>query len=855
MLDVAMQRTKGKMRIRVIRTLLWISGLLGLAHPAEAGQPVTNAALCIDFADEPLYQALKTVERHFRNTVLFVYDEVQPYRVTAHLEARTAEEAVTTLLHDKPFFFKSGRDFISISRYGNAPSEVCVVGRVVDAANDPLPYAGIEIYDEAKARRTTAAMADKDGHFSIGTSALSSFTLKVSYVGYQPYTVHLENVVCDVQLGHVQLRDTVMALNSLSVLGESVLHKSDRILIFPTQEQREGTQSSADLLARLVLPGGNLLSAGTQTDGRRMTQMDIRINGRKASLYELRALRSEDVVYVEYLYGTGDSGVHGVSAINLVTKKETDLAAGVELAAGLPWAANRVAVYGRKTAETYAWNLAYTFRQHRQNGGRYDEESVSRAVPGQAPVYRQALTTRGRRSGERHELEAGGRWSVGENNEWLWQARAWWTHAPGSSVNRQLLCADEPLAGTDGIRRSGQGGEPSLELAYVRRLRDDAHLRLCVDGQARFGKEHYRYEASLPGASHFACAYRLEERLWSGKAEVGYEKVWGAHTLRFQGSHRQRFASLDNTGAEMERALLRTAVLRFSLDYAWKGRRWQTGCKGNLYRMYVGTGMRGRTFDWLAPEGHVHYRPGKHIFLYYTLGAVPVLPEVRQTAAFGLPADAWHTFMGRADLRPAVEWNQAVGMEAEKGAFSLCMAMNHRTVRHPLASVTLPASDGTGWCYRMENGTASTDWFPSVSLAGRLGESGLQWAVRYAWHRLDYRSATCRSRLGYSRWEAELSGQTGTWDYGIRWGNGERLLLGDAEYRLPDTNKLYVNWRVKRLRLGIDWQHPFCCEGEERQELRSGGGEQLRITDSKRALRNQINLTLSWTLGRGAEHK
>lgn len=849
-----MQRTKKKTRIRHFCTLLWIVWWLGLALPAVAGPAVADVSLCVDFANEPLYRALKAVERHFHNTVLFVYDEVQPYRVSMHLEARTAEEAVTLLLRDKPFFFKSGRDFISISRYDDMPPEVCVVGRVVDVANDPLPYADIEVYDGMSGRRAAAAMADKDGHFSIGTLAIPSFVLKISYVGYRPYTVRMENVVRDVQLGHVQLCDTVLTLNSVNVFGESILRKSDRLIISPTKEQREGTQNSIDLLERLVLPGGNLLSAAREPGERRLTQMDIRINGRKASLYELRALRSEDVIYVEYLYGTGHGGVHGMSAINLVTKKETAFAAGIELAAALPWADNRVAVYGRKTSADYAWNLSYALGHYRQSGWRCDEESTGASVPGQAPVYEQTLTVRGWRSGERHELEGSGRLTVDEQNELLWKARGQWTHAPGSTVERLLLRAGESVSGTDVVSRSERGGEPSLELTYVRRLRDNERLRLEVDGAARIGEEHYRYEASAPWASNYACAYRLYEHLWSGGAEAAYEKEWGAHTFRGEGGHRQLFASLRSTGAGTERATLCTAVSRLLLHYAWKGSRWQAGLKGKLYRFYIGIGASGRAVGMLLPEGNLNYRPGRHVSLYYGLVCNPVLPEVRQTATFVRPVDARHAFVGNAGLRPSADSRQRVGVDVEKGAFNVQVAMNHRYVRYPLASVTRPASDGIGWCYRMENGTSSADCYPSAALSGQLGGAWLQLSVRYAWHRMDYRSATVRASLCYSKWDAGLFGQAGVWAYGAWWGNGERLLLGDAEMRLPDTRKLYVNWRMKRLRLELDWLHPFCKVGERRQEIRTGGGEHLRKIDSRRALRNQVNLTLYWTLGREAEH-
>lgn len=845
-----MKATKNGMRILAGRSLWLMAWLLGLATSVRAEGAAASAPWQADFANEPLYRALKAVELHFHHTVLFVYDEVQPYRVTMSLKADNAEEAVTQLLIDKPFFFKSGRDFISVSKYDDRPVEACVLGRVMDRENAPLPHAYVELFRGEGDGRVAAVAADESGYFSIGTQALSSFTLRVSYMGYKPYTLYLQNVHYDLDLGRVVLRDTVMPLRGVQVYGESVRYRPDRILISPTPEQRAGTLNSMDLLEHLVLPGGACAVSSSLLSEQHIARMDIRINGRKASYYQLRALRSDDVVYVEYLYGTGGGRHNGVSAINLVTRKETTLTAGAELSAALPWADNRLAVYGRRQTEDREWHLAYDMRQSRQNGLRHDEESRSPQEEAEGAQPWTARTTEGRRAFEQHRLEGGGRMRFGEADELQVQAQMRFRHEPENYVTRCLGHNGSEAPGTDRAVWNGRQAEPVLELTYGHSWADAARLKAGFTGRLQAGSDDYRYEALRPADEPFAGAYHRRERLWEGLWEAGYEKNWKAHRIASELKHRQQLASLRVDGTAPGQSVLRTAESRLAVGYGYKDERWQAQLKGALHRLFLGTPEGGRT-RWLgAPEATLGYRPGQGMRLHYALAMTPRLPDVRQTAPFRLLLDARHSLAGRSDLRPAADWQQTLGLDLQKGGTALQLGVNHRYVRHPLASVTSPSAAEGEWCYRMENGTAATDWSPVVSLSARLRGTWLQLAGRYAFHRLAYRSVACRSALNYSHWEVRLFGYGKGWDYGLTWGSAERLLLGDAEIRLPDTNKIYVSRQLKQFRLGIDWLHPFCCSGDERREMRFGGGEKRRQTETLRGLRHQINLTLSWTLSR-----
>ena len=61
--------------------------------------------LTAEFKDTPLAEVLKKLEKLSSYKILFTYDDVQNYKVTASLKDVTITEALQKVLADKPFSF------------------------------------------------------------------------------------------------------------------------------------------------------------------------------------------------------------------------------------------------------------------------------------------------------------------------------------------------------------------------------------------------------------------------------------------------------------------------------------------------------------------------------------------------------------------------------------------------------------------------------------------------------------------------------------------------------------------------------------------------------------------------------
>ena len=98
----------------------------------------------------------------------------------------------------------------------------------------------------------------------------------------------------------VDTLQTGVTLGEVEVKGSTVVDKSDRKLFIPTSEQARQSANAVDLLRRMQMPelrvdmvndAINLVDKGT---------LDIRINGRKATVNDLKGIDPESVKRVEF---------------------------------------------------------------------------------------------------------------------------------------------------------------------------------------------------------------------------------------------------------------------------------------------------------------------------------------------------------------------------------------------------------------------------------------------------------------------------------------------------------------------------------------------------------------------------
>lgn len=110
-----------------------------------------------EFKDTPLSNVLKQLEKLSTYKILFTYDDVQSYKVTASLKDATITEALQKVLDGKPFVFSdvaSGK-YISVVYQPKKKSDTTkeIKGKVVDSKGETVIGATVRVVSH-----------DRDGH-------------------------------------------------------------------------------------------------------------------------------------------------------------------------------------------------------------------------------------------------------------------------------------------------------------------------------------------------------------------------------------------------------------------------------------------------------------------------------------------------------------------------------------------------------------------------------------------------------------------------------------------------------------------------------------------------------------------
>lgn len=129
-----------------------------------------------------------------------------------------------------------------------------IKGRV-QAADENRPLAGATVRVLATdSTYVTGFTTDDEGRFEHLVD-LDKFGLEVSYVGYEKNFVWVQNGERkDLDLGTISLAPDSVSLGSVEVVAQAMVHKTGKILAYPSHKQVKAATSSLSLLQSMMLP-------------------------------------------------------------------------------------------------------------------------------------------------------------------------------------------------------------------------------------------------------------------------------------------------------------------------------------------------------------------------------------------------------------------------------------------------------------------------------------------------------------------------------------------------------------------------------------------------------------------------
>ena len=303
-----------------MKRLSFILLLCAIVSVASA-QKITHT-----FQDVALSDALKYIQEQTANyDITFIYDELEDFRVTTHLQNKPIPDAIVQLAGFYPVrVVKSGKHEIYVECTHKTDRHL--TGTIIDENRQPVPYANVYLLHPSDSTVIGGGVSNEAGVFVIPYE-LPKVLVRISYVGYK--TVY--RLCSNEQVGTIQMKPETMTIKGVVVNGErpKVQLQGNSLVMNVEGTVMERMGTAEDVLSRVptISKKGDvfeILGKGVPL---------IYLNNRKLTdLQELKNIQSDNIKNVEVIQNPGARYDASVNAVIIIrTKRQAGEGLGVEL--------------------------------------------------------------------------------------------------------------------------------------------------------------------------------------------------------------------------------------------------------------------------------------------------------------------------------------------------------------------------------------------------------------------------------------------------------------------------------------------------------------------------------------------
>ena len=198
-----------------------------------------------------------------------------------------------------------------------------ITGTVIDETANPIIGATVKLTSGTGLKLQTAT--DQDGKFllTIEEDTTTSY-LSISSLGYNDYQIHLEGIQKDTDLGKIQLTPSTKEIKEVEVIGKREIDKIDRKIILPSKLQLKASTNALALLQNMQLTGIRVNTINNTVTTLSGKAVQLRINGVECKIDEVKAIRPQDIIKVEYHDMPGSRYADAPAVIDFIVRYKND---------------------------------------------------------------------------------------------------------------------------------------------------------------------------------------------------------------------------------------------------------------------------------------------------------------------------------------------------------------------------------------------------------------------------------------------------------------------------------------------------------------------------------------------------
>lgn len=638
-----------------------------------------------------------------------------------------------------------------------------------------------------------------------------------------------------------------ITLGEVTVKAAKVVNKSDGMIIYPTDAQKQASNNGYSILEKLTLANlriDNINHTVTAIDNRGGVQ--LRVNGIVAGKQEMLALNPKDIAKINFINNPGVRYGDGIAyVIDIVTRRaESGYTVGTDLTTALTTLQGDGMVYGKWNKGKSEWSLSYDVSGYKSKGSKSSQLAEYTLTDGSIYTVERNDVESLRKS-IAHDAKLTYNWADTTATVFQASLSGAFNDAPDDYNIKEIADGARRYRATS--RDADKSYSPVLDIYFFRQITPRQSVTANAVGTYISTQTCNYYDEGNP------YRYDVDGKTASLLTEIIYENRMKPFTLSTGLNNNYKHINNDYSGDAS--SLTKTSNNRLYAFAEIKGTmrklRYTLGA-GASYIHYTQNGHR-YNFWTFHPKASLTYDINNSMQLGYTCQMQDKVSRIAMTSDVAVRTNSMEWTAGNPDLKPSHDMDHRLQFSYNtnrlqtfvEGYYKQCLKPNmahyERTddnqfiytqknqkeidVLNVMAyagywilpeKLQVAANGGVYRCFNFGNDYTHcyTSWFYACSITAYLGNFTLQ---------------------GYAD-------------------NGNRFLEGESKGYNAAYSVLKASYTWRNWQFSLSWANPLNNNYKAYENDLLNHNLYKHTVGYSKGSGNQVSLNVSWRLSRGSKH-
>ena len=642
--------------------------------------------------------------------------------------------------------------------------------------------------------------------------------------------------------------EKTITLNEVTVKAAKVVNKTDGMIIYPTDAQKQASNNGYSILEKLTLANlriDNISHSITAIDNRGGVQ--IRINGIVVGKSEMLALNPKDIAKIDFINNPGVRYSDGIAyVINIVTRRNgSGYTVGMDLTSALTTLQGDDMVYGKWNKGKSELSLSYDVSRYRTKGEKSRQTADYTLKDGRIYTIERNDVESLRKSIS-HDAKLTYNWADSTATVFQASLSGAFNNAPDNYTVKDIVDGTRQYKATS--RAKDKSYSPVLDIYFFRQLTPRQSITANAVGTYISTQTSSFYDEGAP------YKYDVDGKTASLLTEVIYENRLKPFTFSTGLNYSHKHIKNDYLGDAS--SLTKTNNNRLYAFAEIKGMLQPFSYALGMGASFIHYTQNGHRYNFWTfhPKASLTYQINNSMQLSYTYQMQDKVSRIAMTSDAMVRTNSMEWTVGNPDLKPSHDMEHRLRVSYSTSRLQTFVEGYYKQCLKPNMA-HYERTDDNQFIYTQIN-QKEIDVLDVYAYASYwLLPEKLQIAANggiYRCFNFGYDYTHCYTSWFYA---SSITAYLGNFTLQGYVDNGNRFLEGESKGYNGAYSVLKASYTWRDLQLSLSWANPFKSNYKSYENELLNRNIHKHTVGYSKANGNLISLNISWRLSRGSKHK